>query len=94
MLHEFLAVIVSNDTRPHAHHAAHGTWPTGTGGPVDGVPGEKWTGIQQALALGQRGLPGGTTLSQLLAEHGRIPARMPRPMLTVDQILAWADSAP
>ena len=74
-----------------AHHAAHGTWPTCVGGPVDGVPGESWNSIHRALDEGWRGLPGGTKLSQLLAEHGRIPARMPRPMLTVDQILAWAD---
>jgi hypothetical protein len=30
------------------------------------VPGEKWENLNAALRLGLRGLPGGTTLRQLL----------------------------
>jgi hypothetical protein len=45
-----------------------------------------------ALAEGSRGLPGGNTLARLLArERGAINPRG-RPRLTVDKILAWADT--
>ena len=55
-----------------AHHAAHGDWPkvrlmAGLG-PVEGAPGETWKGINFALALGLRGLPGDSSLAELLAE--------------------------
>ena len=34
-------------------------------------PGENWRAINQALRDGNRGLPGGSSLSWLLAENGR-----------------------
>ena len=52
-----------------AHRAATGRWPTNTSGPVDGVPGEKWVNLDAALRLGRRGLPRGTSLTRLIAEH-------------------------
>lgn len=51
------------------HHAAFGKWPTQTSGAVRGHDGETWSGIQDALYHGHRGLPGGTTLSQLLGRR-------------------------
>jgi hypothetical protein len=54
-----------------AHHARTGRWPSAASGPVCGVPGESWRGINQALDSGYRGLPGGDTLARLLARHGR-----------------------
>src|SRR4051794_14649453 len=48
--------------------------------------------LRKVQAKGSRGLPGGTTLPQLLAEYrnARNPGNLPE--LTIDQILAWADS--
>jgi hypothetical protein len=75
-----------------AHHRATGVWPTAREGSVAGVPGEYWTAINKALRLGGRGLPGGSSLAQLLAAMpGRVSKPCgPRPKLTVDQVLAWA----
>jgi hypothetical protein len=69
------------------HHAATGEWPTPFSGPVAAAPGETWSRIQGALYQGSRGLPGGTTLPQVLA--GRKPP--PNPTLTVAQIRTWAE---
>ena len=58
------------------------------------MPGETWQQIEGSLRGGWRGLPGGTTLVRLLAEHrGRkTPTPTGIPRLTVEQILAWADA--
>ena len=40
-------------------------------GPVGGAPGETWGNVHAALAWGYRGLPRGSSLSRLLAQHGR-----------------------
>src|SRR5262245_51549 len=73
-----------------AHCARTGTWPTTRDGKVLGTPGETWQAINQALVRGYRGLPGGSSLAQLLAEHRgkRNQGRLAR--LTVTQILVWA----
>ncbi len=52
-----------------AHRAATGRWPTLASGQVHGEPGEKWVNLDMALRHGRRGLPGGTNLSRLIAEH-------------------------
>jgi hypothetical protein len=52
-----------------AHRAATGRWPSRTSGPLDGVPGEKWINLDAALRVGRRGLPSGTRLSRIIAEH-------------------------
>ncbi len=76
-----------------AHHAATGRWPTSwSSGPVRGAPGETWPTLDDALRLGRRGLPGGSTLAQFLAEHRRAPNIYTEPPLTAGQILAWADA--
>jgi hypothetical protein len=54
-----------------AHHARTGGWPKARSGPVAGGPGENWKAIDTALRQGSRGLPGGSSLSGLLAHHGR-----------------------
>ena len=48
--------------------------------------------LDDALREGRRGLPGGTTLAQLLAEHRQAPNIYTEPPLTAGQILAWADA--
>ncbi len=56
-----------------AHYGAHGVWPEVSAGsrfdPEEEAPGESWTAIDQALARGLRGLPGDSSLAELLAEH-------------------------
>jgi hypothetical protein len=43
------------------------TWPTKQSGPVKDAPGETWLGVDAALRRGNRGLPGDSSLSKLLA---------------------------
>jgi hypothetical protein len=50
----------------HGHFVRTGKWPTCESGPVLGVPGETWHGINLALYMGHRGLPGGSSLSRLI----------------------------
>ncbi len=52
-----------------AFHAQTGDWPKATSGAVPGQAREKWISIEQALRKGYRGLPGGSSLFQLLALH-------------------------
>jgi hypothetical protein len=47
-------------------HAERRTWPHEGSGPVPGAPGETWKGIDWALPQGLRGLPGETSLADLL----------------------------
>jgi hypothetical protein len=71
-----------------AHHRATGKWPTAKSGQVrDSAYGDTWCAVDAALNQGRRGLPGGSSLKQLLAQR-----RAVRPPLTVAQIIAWADA--
>ena len=69
-----------------------GAWPTAASGAVADAPGETWRAVDAALRVGVRGLPGGTSLAQLLAlrRGQRNLQRLPR--LTEEQALAWADA--
>jgi hypothetical protein len=75
-----------------AHHQRTGNWPGSYSGPVRDAQGENWTALNQALATGVRGLPGGTSLASLLAEHRGKRKRTAPPPLTEEQILRWADA--
>jgi hypothetical protein len=72
------------------HHARTGSWPRRDSGPVAAAPGETWANLRQALDKGLRGLPGGQTLAQLLAQHRGAPHPGQRPPLTEAQVVAWA----
>lgn len=72
-----------------AHHARTGGWPGGKSGPIADAPGETWTAVEQALAGGLRGLPGGDTLARLLARHRGKRNRKALPPLSLDQIRGW-----
>jgi hypothetical protein len=61
-----------------AHYQRIGSWPGGTSGPVWQCPGETWRDIDHALGRAGRGLPGGTSLRQLLRKHGRGKKRRER----------------
>ena len=48
------------------HFARTGLWPTHLSGPVIGAAGETWGAIHTRLQCGGRGLPGGSSLYQVL----------------------------
>ncbi len=75
-----------------AHFKRTGGWPHAKSGVIVDAAGETWAGVGFALVQGGRGLPGGSSLAQLLAGHRgrRNPAARPR--LTAEAILAWADA--
>jgi hypothetical protein len=72
------------------HRRRYKEWPNTNSGPVPGAPDENWAKIQSALRIGSRGLPGGKTLAQLLAEHRGLRNRWSMGRLTIRQILIWA----
>jgi hypothetical protein len=75
-----------------AHCRRTGQWPKETSGPVLEAPEESWHAIDRALRAAVRGLPGNTSLAQLLAQRRGVRNIQSLPHLTVKQILAWADA--
>ena len=70
-----------------------GRWPTTLSGPVVEAPGESWGAISSALHSGCRGFPAGLSLRDLLVKfRGISKRRTVHPVLTVEQVLAWADA--
>jgi transcriptional regulator with XRE-family HTH domain len=63
------AVLTEASIMEHAaaHRRRTGRWPTAGAGPVHGVAGLTWRGVDQALRSGGGGLPGGGSLAALLA---------------------------
>jgi len=74
-----------------SHYRRTGAWPKETSGPVAEAPEENWFALDRALRAGVRGLPGGTSLAQLLARRRKVRNVQALPLLTEAQILAWAD---
>jgi hypothetical protein len=74
------------------HHDRTGEWPSESSGPIPGATGETWHAVQGALRSGHRGLPGGSSLARLLAEHRGRRTRLTVPPLSIEQILSWADA--
>jgi hypothetical protein len=62
------------------HLQSTGRWPTARSGPILGAPGETWMAAQMALHDGTRGLPGGSSLSLLLAEKRGVRNTWTRPI--------------
>ncbi len=75
-----------------AHFRRTGRWPTMESGPIEGAAGESWLAVDASLRVGYRGLPGGTSLANLLQERRSRRNRADLPLLSVDQILGWADA--
>ena len=75
-----------------AYRGRHGRWPKRYSGYIDGTLDEKWSAVEGALTLGHRGLPKGSSLAKLLAEHRGFRHRNYLPGLKVNTILAWADA--
>jgi hypothetical protein len=74
-----------------AHHARHGAWPLTISGVIPHSGGESWAGINNALSGGKRDLPGGGSLSKLLASRRAMHESDRRPKLAAAQVLGWAD---
>jgi hypothetical protein len=75
-----------------AHHERTGQWPTRNSGPVADAPGETWANVDQALVKGLRGLPPGSSLARLLAEHCGVRNIQALPPLSIQGILEWANA--
>lgn len=75
-----------------AHQARTGSWPTLLSGPVFEAPDESWRIVNRALSRGQRGLPGGISLAELLAAERGARTKANIPNLDRKTILAWADA--
>jgi hypothetical protein len=74
-----------------AHRRSTRAWPTSESGAILGAPGETWKAIDHALRLGMRSLPGGSSLSRLLARQRGVRNIQNLPRLHLEEILAWAD---
>ena len=74
-----------------AFHRRTGQWPTQKTGRVAESPPDTWQGVDYALRLGLRGLPGGDSLPRVLIRYRHVLRANYRPRLTIEQILAWAD---
>jgi hypothetical protein len=76
-----------------AHYARTGEWPdVDTGFVEDAWYQEKWHNIDCCLRRGYRGVPGDSSLAQLLEAERGVPNQKALPRLTEEQILAWADA--
>jgi hypothetical protein len=74
-----------------AHREATGTGPTKASGGIAAAKFETWQAVDHALRVGLRGLPGGTSLAQLLADQRGVRNVQDLPRLTAERILHWAD---
>ncbi len=75
-----------------SHHARTGKWPNPNSGVIPDAPGETWGSVQSALFNGRRGLPGGTTLAQLLHDRRGVRNIQNLPLLTEERIISWAEA--
>jgi hypothetical protein len=73
-----------------AHHARTGAWPIKTSGRVRDNLNESWARIDSGLRRGLRGLPGASSLAQLLDRKRGVRNRKALPPLTEDRIVSWA----
>jgi hypothetical protein len=65
-----------------AHQQRTGHWPHAGTGKIPDAPHETWGGVNSALRKGQRGLPGGSSLSRWLDQRCGL-------LLTVEKVLSW-----
>ena len=72
------------------YRATHGRWPNANSGRIDGMA-LTWTTINERLRRGHRGLPEGASLLRMLKQYRQARVRE-GPLLTEQQILAWADA--
>lgn len=75
-----------------AHHQRTGRWPKKESGPIHSSAGDTWLAVDACLRRALRGLPGGSSLSRLLARERGVRNHLAQPRLTIGRILAWADA--
>src|SRR5580704_2147500 len=75
-----------------AHKQRTGAWPSHNSGAVAGAGGELWARVDKALRMGRRGLPGDSSIAQLLSVHRGRRNQKRLPCLALEQILGWADA--
>jgi len=68
----------------------HGRWPSRSSGAVADSDGDTWQGIDDALRVGLRGLPGGSSLAKLLEQERHASNVRHLPDLNIPHILQWA----
>jgi hypothetical protein len=78
--------------RVRDHLIKNGTLPRSSSGPVaGGYPGDTWLGYERALINGNRGLPGGSSLSRVMEQSGvGYVNRLNKPDLTESFIISRA----
>ena len=74
-----------------AYHARTGEWPKAGHKRIPGMVGLDWRAVENALRLGLRGLPGGSSLAKVLAGHRAVRNVKNLAPLTEELILSWAD---
>jgi hypothetical protein len=75
-----------------AYRARTGRWPTCSSGRCLEAPGEHWASIVSAVKEGHRGLPGGSTFTQMLIKYRGHRSKGYAPKLLIPEILAWAEA--
>lgn len=75
-----------------AHYKRTRCWPKKHSGAIPESPGDDWYAVNACLMQGNRGLPSGQSLAQLLSEHRGVRNRMVLPRYTETQVLEWADA--
>lgn len=73
------------------YHDETGKWPNDSSAAISVMNGASWIAIDAALRTGNRGLPGGDSLPQLLARERGVRNIHALPPLSIKQILEWAD---
>jgi hypothetical protein len=74
------------------HRQKKGCWPQPNSGPVLAAPGETWAAINRALGRGGRGLPGGSSLAELLARRLGVRNNWHLPPLSEPEIVGWCEA--
>lgn len=75
-----------------AYHRQTGNWPHVEEDSLAPGIGEPWRRIDQALRGGTRGLPGGSSLFQVLVQQRGMARHARKRPIAVDEILRWADA--
>ena len=74
------------------HKVRTGAWPKTQSGSIPGTDGDKWANVEAALQTGGRGCQGGSSIARLLHEYRGVRNRGSLPPLTIETILALADT--
>src|SRR5262249_30449038 len=72
-----------------AFFVREGYYPNVHTGPIPEAPGETWQAVHDALLVGHRGLPGGSSLAKLLAKERGVRNIQDLPTLTIPKIQKW-----